>query len=629
VQDARAIPCVIYAAKSTEDRRGSIPGQLAECREAIEADPLRTLIGEYSDEAYSGFKGDRGPGLAAAIEHAEDLVARHGGAELWAQHSDRLARGDGKRARHTVELALWALKHEVAIRTLQDPETFRDLLYAVITGQRNHEDSTRKGLATQAGVRRAVARGQHTGPLPDGYRHARHLTATGEIERRGEIDPERQRVLALIFRLALRGRTCGQIAASLTRRGWLTKPVRRADRPRPFDVGHVYDTLTNPTYAALATYRGQVLAPGNWPAYITPRQHARILARLASPQPGNHHAPPAPHLLAGIGRCGHCGAPLRIHTSRTRRGAPSRRSYSCASHINERAFAQCHARPIDAQTIGEMLTSNLPALLGSEPPASTSRGRPALRARLRAAALAGDERQLDEAIDAVVAGRRVEGARSGAPSPTRELFDAVEAWTAQEPLEHPDGEVAHLNALVRDQFSQIAVRVDPDMVTLAATHRRPGQEIAAVRVNRTAWVRSTPAGQRRTITYGGWAQSEILGALQAWSGAHGHSPSTVEWKHAGTNHPATITVLKMFAGDWNGALRAAGLDYVKVRRHHWSEKEMLAALCAWAKANGRAPRRIDWRWAGEGHPCTETVVGNYGSWVAALKAAGLTPTMRP
>jgi hypothetical protein len=30
------IPCVIYAAKSTEDRRGSIPGQLRECREAIE-----------------------------------------------------------------------------------------------------------------------------------------------------------------------------------------------------------------------------------------------------------------------------------------------------------------------------------------------------------------------------------------------------------------------------------------------------------------------------------------------------------------------------------------------------------------------------------------------------------------
>jgi hypothetical protein len=29
---------VIYAAKSTEDKRGSIPDQLRECREAIDAD---------------------------------------------------------------------------------------------------------------------------------------------------------------------------------------------------------------------------------------------------------------------------------------------------------------------------------------------------------------------------------------------------------------------------------------------------------------------------------------------------------------------------------------------------------------------------------------------------------------
>jgi hypothetical protein len=41
------IPCVIYAAKSTEDKRGSIPEQRRECREAIEADPRRALIAEY------------------------------------------------------------------------------------------------------------------------------------------------------------------------------------------------------------------------------------------------------------------------------------------------------------------------------------------------------------------------------------------------------------------------------------------------------------------------------------------------------------------------------------------------------------------------------------------------------
>jgi Resolvase, N terminal domain len=159
------IPCVIYAAKSTEDHRGSIPAQLQELREMIQGDERRRLIAEYSDEAFSAYRRDRGPGLVDATQHAEDLSAEHGICELWAQHSDRIARGDGRRARHTVEVALWALKHDVRVRTIQDPDIFRDLLYAVVTGQRNNEDSRRKGLATQAGRKRAIARGEYIGHL--------------------------------------------------------------------------------------------------------------------------------------------------------------------------------------------------------------------------------------------------------------------------------------------------------------------------------------------------------------------------------------------------------------------------------------------------------------------------------
>jgi hypothetical protein len=100
------IYCVLYAAKSTEDRHGSIPGQLQDCREAIERTGDRVLVGEYSDEACSAYSGDRGPELVDALRHAEELGREHGTAELWAQHSDRLARGDGRTARHAVEIAL-------------------------------------------------------------------------------------------------------------------------------------------------------------------------------------------------------------------------------------------------------------------------------------------------------------------------------------------------------------------------------------------------------------------------------------------------------------------------------------------------------------------------------------------
>ena len=79
---------ILYAAKSTEDRRGSIPTQLADCRAAAEAEGRGVVA-----QSAAAHKGNRGPGLERAMAHAE-----RAGAELRVQHSDQLARGDGKRA---------------------------------------------------------------------------------------------------------------------------------------------------------------------------------------------------------------------------------------------------------------------------------------------------------------------------------------------------------------------------------------------------------------------------------------------------------------------------------------------------------------------------------------------------
>jgi DNA invertase Pin-like site-specific DNA recombinase len=57
-------------------------------------------------------------------------------------------------------------RRRVVTTTAQDLETFHDLLYAVVTDQRNHEDSRRKGAAMTAGRRRAAARGDYIGYRP-------------------------------------------------------------------------------------------------------------------------------------------------------------------------------------------------------------------------------------------------------------------------------------------------------------------------------------------------------------------------------------------------------------------------------------------------------------------------------
>ncbi len=80
---------ILYAAKSTEDRCGSIPTRLADWRAAAEEEG-RDVVAHCSDESASAHKGNRGPGLERAMAHPE-----RAGAELRVRHSDRLARGDG------------------------------------------------------------------------------------------------------------------------------------------------------------------------------------------------------------------------------------------------------------------------------------------------------------------------------------------------------------------------------------------------------------------------------------------------------------------------------------------------------------------------------------------------------
>src|SRR5438132_1337577 len=82
--------CVIYSAKSSEDKHGSIPTQTADCRAMAHRERWH-VVAEFQDEGFSGYSGNRGPGLAAARQEA----ARRAPCVLLAQHSDRFARGAG------------------------------------------------------------------------------------------------------------------------------------------------------------------------------------------------------------------------------------------------------------------------------------------------------------------------------------------------------------------------------------------------------------------------------------------------------------------------------------------------------------------------------------------------------
>ena len=617
---AVSIACVVYGAKSTTDPRGSIPDQLRQCREAIERDAERALIAEYTDVSFSAYSGDRGPGLLDAMQHAEDLARQLGTAELWVQHSDRLARGDGRVARHAVEIALWALKHDIRVCSLQDPDTFRDLLYAVVTGHRNHEDSRRRGLALAAGRRRAASRGEFIGYVLDGYRVVVEVDDRGGIRRRIDFDETRRPVIEVLFGLALRGIGPAAIATRLNDAGWRTNPRRRNITPVLWRSDNIVAILRNPRYAGLSTYHGEVLGPAQWPGYVTPRQHERLKAQAERPRHTTSHRQNETYLLAQLGRCGRCGSPLWVFTGHPRKDGTFCRRYICANHSRGPWRGRCPAQPMSAELIEAMFVAAIRTLLGGDEDndplellARSSAGRHAVtateRQRLAAAMASQDAEQLEAELQVLFMQMQpdAEFVRAAAISTRhRRQLEAIprfQAWAEHERIQrtnHTREETRRLNRLLRSWLAGVEVTVSDHSVDIVA--RRAGREgtpegQAAVEFDRREWARFASLARRPHRRMGPWNDPEIIGAIQAWADAHGRSPTWTDWRKGEEDHPTSPTLMRRFK-TWDRALDKAGLTRsvpeTPPRNYQWDDADILAALSEWTRNNGRPPAWADW-----------------------------------
>jgi DNA invertase Pin-like site-specific DNA recombinase len=575
------LPCVVYAAKSTEDKRGSISTQLVDCHEAIEAAGGRTIAGEYQDEAVSAYTGNRGSGLAKAMGQVAELAGLYSAAELWVQHSDRLARGDGKTARHVVELALWASKAEVTIRSLQDPDTFRDLLYAVVTGQRNHLDSQRKGASVAAGLRRSVARGAYAGTCVDGYRVVVSVGPNNAVRKHLEIDRVRAPLIELIFALALADSTPWQIAEAVTAAGWTTARGLRTGRQVRFEAWGVLRILNNPRYAGLSAWKGDVLARAEWPAFISPEQFARLRIRrtrerrITSIGP----RPSQPFLLVGVARCNYCLSAIHAITGTVRQDGSQARSYLCVGH----AYKHCAASPIDAVAVDWAVIQFLNSWIQAEPkydserPTEPDERRDQLKNRI-AHALAADDlagagalfdelrsRVLPQAIEPEAELSPLVSA--GSDSLRRALLDEFYGWAASA-LDHPAkiavADTERLRSILRRWFERIELgAIDGGFSVTPVYHggRRGGN----APVDYGQWRLSIVAAGYARPPQAGWTREEIIVAIQRWAEEYGEQPAYTDWPRSTQAHPMANTAIKVF-GSWRAALRAAGYDKSRRRR---------------------------------------------------------------
>ena len=318
-QQARlvSLPAVLYAAKSTEDLHGSIPTQLEDCRALAEREGWE-VVKEFTDEGFSAYSGNRGPGLRRAEDVAVAAAGEHGRCVILAQHSDRISRGAGDApdaADHLAELYFRWKRHGVVMWSCGEGEL--DGLRAFVSGERNTEDSRRKGQATAAGQRRRFESGKRLGgKIRDGFKLVQItengvglVGKDGRAERDVALDPDRRPVWDRIFDLIESGRDPGDVRATLNAEGvyrksgkpWTTRDIRRG--------------VLDDYYAGRAHAYGETIEDDHEPL-IDPERWERIAAMVRTDERASKGgaaalAGGADYLLRGIATCGCCGSSLR------------------------------------------------------------------------------------------------------------------------------------------------------------------------------------------------------------------------------------------------------------------------------------------------------------------------------
>lgn len=326
----RFTPAVLYGAKSTQDKHRSIPTQLAEGREMAQARGW-TVVGEFSDEGFSAYSGNRGPDLEAAKRCAAQAAAEHARtAMLIAQAHDRFARGAGDRPGAPQSLGeLWheMRRRDVWLRTVEDDEELRDEASVAAIGRRAHIDSQRKSRSVQKGMARRKALGLHNGRpafgyLSDGGRLFAQI-ADAEVVRR-------------IFREWVGGST----QYAITQR--LNQDHVPTQRGGEWTQGTVSKILGNPAYAGLDLDGEPCRCGHEGLVSCETWEHAQALRGGRHNVGGPNRRTAAGHLfLNGFLRCGICGSALGPRTGRTR----GSETYKCQRVRNHGAGA-CTMPPV-------------------------------------------------------------------------------------------------------------------------------------------------------------------------------------------------------------------------------------------------------------------------------------------
>jgi site-specific DNA recombinase len=309
---------IIYVRQSLDrDGKGAaVDRQLSECRALAKRHDL-TVATEYVDNDVSASKGSR-PAftqLLAAIKRGDvDTIL------VW--HTDRLYR----RVRDLVDIVEMAEKHALKILTVKagdlDLATPAGRMLAGMLGHAARYEVEQKGARqVAANIQRANAGHWQFSNRPYGYER---INSKVQI-----VEPEAA-IIREAFDRYLNGETYYAIMQDLNDRGVPTLTGKA------WTITQLRERLKNPAYAGIRTYKGEVVATGDWEPIISAEIWERFNTTKTRRKTRHDWSNKTKYLLSGLAVCGVCGGRMMARPEYRRKQAdgtkPVVMTYQCTTN---------------------------------------------------------------------------------------------------------------------------------------------------------------------------------------------------------------------------------------------------------------------------------------------------------
>jgi len=283
----------VYCRKSSEDEDRQIQSIDSQKRELMRlfGDPNSIEIVDIIEEAQSAMTPGR-PRFTQALDRIEQGEAD--GLIAWAP--DRLARNSVDGGRVIYLLDAGKIKDlKFATFTFENTPSGKFML-SILFGQSKYYSD-----ALSENVRRGIRTKIENGWLPNmakiGYLNDQ---ATHTIV----ADPERFPLIRELWELMLTGSYSVRKVRDMMEQRGLRTLRRQRQGGRPLGLSSIYNVLTNPFYAGLIQWKGQ-LYPGKHPPVITMDEFERVQQQLG--RPTKRRAKSREFAFTGMFRCGECG----------------------------------------------------------------------------------------------------------------------------------------------------------------------------------------------------------------------------------------------------------------------------------------------------------------------------------